>query len=787
MGFDDIFDWNDLLSDPRVFDDTSKFANDGWYNDFLADMHNKKVPNPKDPSGTIAVSSLRHKRYAPEGKKIFDQLYENWKKHNIKGSDFETHPDHVDDPVPTITSIRQQDKENREKERDQRKNERAEKAKARLERKKKELEGAGNDSPETKKAPNEPTKAPEPKKNEWSPASAVQKKLDAKRLELEQKKAPVEQKQPDAPAKSEPTKTEHPAQQPEAKKPEVAKPSEVENKPSEIEQNVQKFVEQKKKERDLRRQREKDKQIALEHLKRHVDSGALTPQDAEDFKKQFGIQDEKKPEPKKPEAPKAPDKSSPEYIAKHAEGIAQQKFSKTLNNIKTNEHRLRGNVAALPGPTENDSVKDEIKDRAGAIADVFKSNGIDSGLQDVTTGPNFSTYHMSITPEAYHKVSRNKDIADYISLKSQVSNSRIELNKKKGTLDIQIPNKKRHIVPWKQLATDPEYLNKVQSNQNSLHTIIGQDNAGGTKSIDLDKEPHVGIVGGTGSGKTVTLNGMISSILSNKKPEEMQLSIVDVGKQGAGFRAYNGVSNMAQPVIDNEEDAHKLFRGLSASIDTRNQLIKRVGGSINDFNNFIRKDPNSMSEDEKKTLETIPPEQRKIIPRHVIAVDEFADLMRRYEHGKDRQDFIKNVVGLAQLGRSAGVHLLLATQHPNDRSLPKDVWRQLGTRLVHKVNDESASNYVGVKDAHKLNKHGDMIAVTDGDEDRVQAGYISSEQKDANGSQTTDVDKFLSNMKGRNPVDQNRFKKPARPPSADELAIQKELGDWNSEKNKKAV
>ena len=788
---------NDNFVDPMFCDPNAAFslslrtANDGWYNDFLEDMHNKKVPNPKDPSSSLAVSSLRHKRYQPEGKMIFDKLYEQWSKGHVKGKDMETHPDHINDPVPTITSIREQDKENRRKEREKRREERLERIKNKLEQKK--------DGEEPKAdAPTAPTKSEAPKTTGWSPADAIKKRLElAEKIKSKKEEIGSKPAQEPEPKKIEAPKAETPnvetpkVEAPKTDVPATEAPKAAEPKPkTEIEKKMDAFVEQKKRERALKQQQDHEKEIAKQHLKKHLEEGTLTPEDAEEFKRQFGITDDpKKPEPK-PSVENATT-ASPADVAAKAQNISKQKFQTTYRNVKANEKLFRGNVQALPdpNPASLSANAEETRQRVTAIADVFKGKQIDSTISDVTVGPNYTTYHMALKPEDYSKVSKSKgkDIADLISLKSQVPNTIINLNNTKGTMDIQIPNKNRNIVPWKQLVTDPEYMKKAKD-PHSLSILVGQGGDGSVACVDLDKDPHVGIVGGTGSGKSVTMNGILSSIIATKKPEEVQLSIIDAGKQGAGFKSYNGVSNMTGPVIDNDDDAQKFFNELSLSIDSRNKLISKAGGNINDFNKFITKDPQTMSAEEKKVLESIPEKDRKPIPRHVIAVDEFGDLMRRYGTGKERQEFTKNIVQIAQIGRSAGVHMILATQHPNNKSMPLDVWRQLGTRLVHKVNDESASNYIGVDDAHKLNRRGDMVMMSDGQQNRVQAGFISGENP-AGSDSTTDLEKFLSGTRGENPVDQSRFKVAPPPPpekSDHEKSLDRYISDWQNKQPQRA-
>jgi S-DNA-T family DNA segregation ATPase FtsK/SpoIIIE len=275
-------------------------------------------------------------------------------------------------------------------------------------------------------------------------------------------------------------------------------------------------------------------------------------------------------------------------------------------------------------------------DNIRIIEDKLNSFGIPASVVATNTGPVVTQYE--VRPERHIKLSRIEGLADDLAMALAARTIRIEAPiPGKDVVGIEIPNVKSEIVGFRRLLEESKMLDA----DSRLSFALGRDVSGKAYAVDLAKMPHLLVAGATGSGKSVCINALITSILMHAKPEEVRLILIDLKR--VELAPYDGLPHLLQPVIVETPNAKAALNGAVRQMEERYKAL--AAKSVRNITAF------NASPD-------VAPEER--LPYIVIIIDELADLIMR-EGLKVEEPIVK----IAQKARAVGIHLVLATQRPS--------------------------------------------------------------------------------------------------------------------------
>ncbi len=352
--------------------------------------------------------------------------------------------------------------------------------------------------------------------------------------------------------------------------------------------------------------------------------------------------------------------------------------------------------------------KSSVQATAQKLERTFDSFGVQAKVTKVHIGPAVTKYE--VTPAAGVKVSRIVNLHDDIALALAAKDIRIEAPiPGKSAVGIEVPNKETAMVSLR------EVLDSVISHQSSkLLVALGRDISGGAVVAELSKMPHLLIAGATGSGKSVCINGIITSILMRAKPHEVKMMMIDPKK--VELNVYNGIPHLLAPVVTEPKKASRALQKVVMEMERRYDLFSESGTrNIEGYNEYIRTQNQSSPKKEQPSL-----------PYIVVIVDELADLMM--VASGDVEDAITR---LAQMARAAGIHLIIATQRPSVDVITGVIKANIPSRIAFSVSSQTDSRTIlDSGGAEKLLGRGDMLFQPVGLSKpiRVQGAFLSDEE-----------------------------------------------------------
>ena len=348
----------------------------------------------------------------------------------------------------------------------------------------------------------------------------------------------------------------------------------------------------------------------------------------------------------------------------------------------------------------------EMREKAEIIVNTLKSFGVTVRISDIFRGPSITRYE--IQPGAGVKVSKIKSLEDDIALYLAAQGVRIEAPVPgKSAVGIEVPNVKKDIVTLREILSSSEF----QNNKSKLTFAVGKDIAGNIILGDVAKMPHVIIAGTTGSGKSVCTRSIIMSILYNATPDEVKLILID--PKIVEFKVFEGIPHLLIPIVT---ESKKAAGALAWAV---NEMIRRYNIFAEDGANDI-KSYNAMAETN--------PDVEKM-PQIVIFIDELADMM--LVAGKEVED---SICRLAQMGRAAGLHLVVATQRPTTVGITGLIKANIPSRIALSVMSQIDSRtIIDMAGAEKLLGNGDMLYLPIGSTKpvRIQGCFASSKDVEA--------------------------------------------------------
>ncbi|WP_163536849.1 DNA translocase FtsK [Gracilibacillus sp. YIM 98692] len=337
----------------------------------------------------------------------------------------------------------------------------------------------------------------------------------------------------------------------------------------------------------------------------------------------------------------------------------------------------------------------------------FQSFGVKARVTKVHVGPSVTKYE--VYPEAGVKVSKIVNLHDDLALALAAKDIRIEAPiPGKSAVGIEVPNEETAMVTLR------EVLESKQSNPgNKLSFALGKDISGDPVIAELNKMPHLLVAGATGSGKSVCINGIITSILMRAKPHEVKMMMIDPKK--VELNVYNGIPHLLTPVVTDPKKAARALKKVVAEMERRYDLFSETGTrNIEGYNDFIVKH-NQDEEDEQPQL-----------PYVVVIVDELADLMMVASN--EVEDAITR---LAQMARAAGIHLIIATQRPSVDVITGVIKANIPSRIAFSVSSQTDSRTIlDSGGAEKLLGRGDMLFIPVGLSKpvRIQGAFLSDDE-----------------------------------------------------------
>ncbi|MGI6318561.1 MAG: DNA translocase FtsK [Dethiobacteria bacterium] len=353
-----------------------------------------------------------------------------------------------------------------------------------------------------------------------------------------------------------------------------------------------------------------------------------------------------------------------------------------------------------------------IQERAKSLESTFDSFGVNVKIKEIQAGP--AVTRFEIQPETGVKVSKILSLSDDLALNLAAPDVRIEAPiPGKAAIGIEVPNKIISLVYLRDVLEDPFFY----SSASPLTVGLGKDIAGSAVFADLLKMPHLLIAGSTGSGKSVCINALISSILFKATPWEVKLLLID--PKLVELSIYNGIPHLISPVITEPKKASMALRSMVKEMERRYDLFARQGvRDISRYNELLRSSV-------KRENSSIPEDCRaeELLPYIVVVIDELADLMMVAP-----AEVEDSIVRLSQMSRAAGIHLVIATQRPSVDIITGLIKANITSRIAFAVSSQIDSRTIlDLGGAEKLLGRGDMLYYPIGVHKplRVQGAYIS--------------------------------------------------------------
>jgi S-DNA-T family DNA segregation ATPase FtsK/SpoIIIE len=319
----------------------------------------------------------------------------------------------------------------------------------------------------------------------------------------------------------------------------------------------------------------------------------------------------------------------------------------------------------------------------------LKDFGVEGQVTEVSPGPVVTMYEFE--PAAGVKISRITNLSDDLAMAMRAVSIRIVAPLPgKSVIGIEIPNTLRETVGLKDILASPEF----SGSKSKLTLALGKDILGMPVVTNLAKMPHLLIAGATGTGKSVCLNALISSILFKARPEEVRFFFIDPKR--IELLPYEGIPHLLHEVVTDAKMATRVLRWAVREMEDRYQKMADKGArNIDTYNQRLLK--------EKKGGEDKYPEEW--LPYVVIIIDELADLM--LVSSRDVEEYLTR---LAQMARAAGIHLLLATQRPSVDILTGIIKANFPTRISFQVSSKTNSRTIlDANGAEALLGAGDML------------------------------------------------------------------------------
>lgn len=446
-----------------------------------------------------------------------------------------------------------------------------------------------------------------------------------------------------------------------------------------------------------------------------------------------------------PEIDEEPEQTQPDVIESNLfKDVEEQKEEKTravlqLEHAMTveDDEQYEYPPLELLGKPSKKGLKGGAKaltDTAAKLQKTLHSFGVSAKVENVSVGPAITRYELK--PAEGVRVSKIANLADDIALNLAAETIRIEAPiPGKQAVGIEVPNSSREAVHLREVLDSDVF----KTNESKLAIALGKDVAGEVQLADIAKMPHILIAGSTGSGKSVCINTIITSVLYHAKPSEVKFVMVD--PKVVELSVYNGIPHLLIPVVTDPRKAAGALAWAVQEMDNRYNLFAQKG--VRDLKGY-----NKAIEHEEGVGQ---------LPQIVIIVDELADLMM-----VAKNDVEDAICRLAQKARAAGMHLVIATQRPSVDVITGLIKANVPSRIAFAVSSQVDSRTIlDSVGAEKLLGKGDMLYFPSGapKPSRVQGAFVTDDEVEkivsfikSNGTATYSED-ILESIENSNKTD----------------------------------
>ncbi len=378
-----------------------------------------------------------------------------------------------------------------------------------------------------------------------------------------------------------------------------------------------------------------------------------------------------------------------------------------MRNIHFEDYKPASVSLLTPAPMkkEDPDLERKLNEKAQKLEEVLKSFNINAQVINIQHGPSFTRFELTV--ERGTRLSRIGHLHDEIMLELTAISLRVEAPVPgKSAVGIEIPNDEREEIYLRELIDSDEFRSS-----SPLTVAVGKDVLRRPVYCDIAKMPNLLIAGSTGSGKSVCINSMLTSILVHSSPEDVRMILVD--PKIVELAAYNDIPHLICPVITEPEKAICALKWTIAEMMRRHRLFEAAG--VRDITQYNEKDKGDS--------------QSEHLPQILFVIDEFSEFM--WIASKDIEMLISR---LAQMGRAAGIHTVIATQHPSVQIITGNIKANLGSRMAFAVTSGIESRtIIDSVGAEQLLGMGDMLysPLTSPIPIRLQVAYVSDSEVEA--------------------------------------------------------
>lgn len=404
-----------------------------------------------------------------------------------------------------------------------------------------------------------------------------------------------------------------------------------------------------------------------------------------------------------------PVSSRSESESESAEPTSEGNLATMVNADDDKDYQLPP-LSLLTPSKHTDQSKDlkSIKTNTKKLQQTLASFGVDVTVENVSLGPTVTKYELR--PAVGVKVSKITNLADDLALALAAKDIRIEAPiPGKSLIGIEVPNQQVATVGFRDMIEAAPHDDKP------LDVPLGRTVTGEVMTADLTKMPHLLIAGATGSGKSVAINVIITSILLKDKPSQVKMLMIDPKK--VELSVYNGIPHLLSPVVSEPKKAARALGKVVSEMERRYELFAKLG--VRNIKGY-----NKLATEHSDDKDAQPP-----MPLILVIVDELSDLMMTVSH--DVEDAI---VRIAQMGRAAGIHMILATQRPSVDVITGLIKANVPSRIAFAVSSGIDSRtIIDTNGAEKLLGRGDMLfqPVDKNKPIRIQGAFISDHDVEA--------------------------------------------------------
>lgn len=379
--------------------------------------------------------------------------------------------------------------------------------------------------------------------------------------------------------------------------------------------------------------------------------------------------------------------------------MKERKISGVVSPVSAGEYELPGiEFLAPPSSVSSRPTKEDLLSNSSLLEKKLKDYDVDGKVIQVHPGPIVTMYEFEPAPGV--KINRVVSLSDDLALSLRAQSVRVSTLPGKAAIGIEVPNKNREQVCLREIISSEHFI----KSSSRVTLALGKDIFGNPVVADLSKMPHLLVAGATGSGKSVSINSMVMSILYKASPREVKMLMID--PKLLELSSYENIPHLISPVITGAKEAAEALRKIVFEMERRYRLLAEKGvRNIEGFNRVVT--------DEEH------------LPYIVVFIDELADLM--FASASEVED---SIARLAQMARASGIHLILATQRPSVDVITGIIKANFPARIAFQVTSKIDSRtIIDTQGAEQLLGKGDMLLLLPGTRIvRIHGALVTEEE-----------------------------------------------------------